>query len=533
MLVGPAMRRLAAASALLCACTAGPGRDSGAGGKADEAVANLPAAVREAAEANLRRVSREVDPHHLSVYGYDGTVEEQFLQAVATEYLAEPDQLEARMRALASMVFFAMPEVEPPQGGRLTPFHGLDEEQFAALMEIQDFAFNALVAENGGELIGVRPFSVCETKFQIETFVRPREAHGTFAAYRTKYRAFAADCTQADLAEWYNYRGLGGLRPSWLESNIEERVLRRMVKECDDPSDDWREACARWDEDRLAYRDAVNRQLSTRFFYYAPDDEARLYDTKEEIVLLEDRNGDGVGEMLAAGDVELESGERGELLIEAQGQFGGALKFKKGTSVRSIPPRDVPAVESVDERFSPALLAEPDLGLVGSFGDDAGCADDPVDPEACALAKRFWILIDRHEDFYQTFTGFQPERSSLSSQPSPLVACSITLAAANEWSAAGTPTGGRAGFIYLMRIPFKQILAGSRKSVGTLSPGPEISALQDVAAGAPLDMSRVWLDIASLSNNLFASEHEISKYGNVPAEQIEGILVVRRPAAVD
>jgi hypothetical protein len=45
-------------------------------------------------------------------------------------------------------------------------------------------------------------------------------------------------------------------------------------------------------------------------------------------------------------------------------------------------------------------------------------------------------------------------------------------------------------------------------------------------------MSKAWLDIATLSNNAYSQEHEISKFGSVPAEQIEGILVVRRPAAM-
>jgi hypothetical protein len=47
-----------------------------------------------------------------------------------------------------------------------------------------------------------------------------------------------------------------------------------------------------------------------------------------------------------------------------------------------------------------------------------------------------------------------------------------------------------------------------------------------------LDFESLWLDIASLSNNQFESEHEISAFGAVKAEQIEGILVIRKPAAV-
>jgi hypothetical protein len=73
--------------------------------------------------------------------------------------------------------------------------------------------------------------------------------------------------------------------------------------------------------------------------------------------------------------------------------------------------------------------------------------------------------------------------------------------------------------------------------VATLSPGPDVLSIQDLYSltssdRGTLDMDKVWLDIASLSNNLYASEHEISKFAAVPAEQIEGILVIRRPAAM-
>ena len=142
-------------------------------------------------------------------------------------------------------------------------------------------------------------------------------------------------------------------------------------------------------------------------------------------------------------------------------------------------------------------------------------------------------MIDRHENFYRTYSALSPDYYGVSSQPSPLVACSITLTAAHHWDTAGTPSGGTAGFIFLMRIPFKDIRTGNDRSVATLMPGPPTTSLQDIYAGtATLDMSRAWLDIASLSNNLYESEHEISAFGAVRADQIEGILVVRKPAAV-
>ena len=71
------------------------------------------------------------------------------------------------------------------------------------------------------------------------------------------------------------------------------------------------------------------------------------------------------------------------------------------------------------------------------------------------------------------------------------------------------------------------------RSIATVMPGPKVTSIQGLYRGdGQLDMSSAWLDIATLSNNLYAEEHEISAFGSVPAGQIEGILVIRKPAAV-
>jgi hypothetical protein len=137
------------------------------------------------------------------------------------------------------------------------------------------------------------------------------------------------------------------------------------------------------------------------------------------------------------------------------------------------------------------------------------------------------------EKFYRTYSALSADYYGISSQPSPLVACSITLGASHHWDTAGTPSGGTAGFIFLMRIPFADILTGNDTSVATLMPAPKTMSIQSLYAGTNrLDMTRAWLDIASLSNNQYANEHEISAFGAVRPDQIEGILVIRKPAAV-
>ena len=489
-----------------------------------------------AARANLDRVAKEIDTSHLSNYDLQGSLTEQFMTALAAEYEQQHrDQYVARVKALASMAFFALPDVKPPASGKLTPFHGLDMTQFDALIGIEDQVFNQLVSANGNSTNGVRPFSVCETRFIIETYVRPKVAFPGFEPYKTAYAAYAASCPQADKDDWYNFRGLGGLRPSWVESNLADRFLRRMVKTCDGtPPTSWAAECAKWTTDRLGYRQRKNKELAARTIYYAPADEAYLINPANPLVLLDDRNGDGIGEFLRPGAATLAAGGQGTLQVNSTSQFAGNLKLQPASgALRPVTPGELVAEDKVDSRWSASLLAKPDMGMLTVFSSSTGCTAATLDPAQCPLMRRFYSMIDRHENFYQTFSALQPTFSGISSQPSPLVACSITLGASHQWDAAGTPAGGTAGFIFLMRIPFKDILTGNDRSVSTLMPGPKTTSIQGLYAGnGSLDFSSLWLDVASLSNNQYATEHEISAFGAVRADEIEGILVVRTPAAV-
>ena len=488
-----------------------------------------------AARANLDRVAREIDATHLQNYGFQGSLTDQFMSALAAEYETQhPDQFVARVKALGSMIFFAMPEVMPPADGHKTPFHGLDMDQMDVLMNIEDQVFNKLVALNNNNTNGVRPFSVCETKHIIESYVRPKKPFPGFDQYKADYTTFAQTCPQKDKDEWYNFRGLGHLRPSWIESNLADRFLRRMAKNCRNPQGAWATECTSWTADRLGYRQLRNRQLSARTMFYAPADEAYLIDPDNALVFLEDRNGDNVGEFLRPGPIKLASGEMGVLQINSTGEFTGNLKFQNASgSVRTVKPQELVAEDTVDARWDKALLTKPDLGLMTVFADGTGCTGASIDPAQCPLMRRFYSLIDRHENFYHTYSALTPDYYGISSQPSPLVACSITLTAAHHWDSAGIPAGGTAGFIFLMRIPFKDILTGNDVSVSTLMPGPKTTSIQSLYAGSGrMDFNSLWLDIASLSNNLYESEHEISAFGAVRADQIEGILVVRKPAAV-
>jgi len=658
-----------------------------------------------AAKARVKLVAREIDRGHVSNYDLpgdshdDAVISSQLVDAVIIEFGSEPELLRRRLESLASMVLFAAPQVTTdPAIGRVTPFHGMDDAAFEALMTSEDFVFGSHMQANGGSPNGVRPFSVCETKYLIEiakghiqdpTFVSNR-AVSNFEQYAPKYQAYSQgtgadgqpNCSAADLSEWYNFRGLGHLRPTWLESNISDRFLGRMLGECDgEPTPEMAADCERWNASRRGYRDAKNTELTLREMFYNPSPEAMINgQTAEDYLanpgnpgtLVEDRNGDGIGEWIAQGPAAVVAGGRMRLTkgtalslptavaVTTQGATtvltgsserrelpaGTAMTVQAGSSITltsntyravdstdpfglnagtkvglpeytnvilqdgttaripsgyeidagdsykvearlaaavsfpvdanatptismekintgllasnsfayelrvevalagggslsgTINQQDVQPITDVDPRWNRDYLSQSDFGLLQVFSDGSGCSADRPSPEDCDLLKRFYIMIDRHENFYQTYSSVRRNSANVSQQPSPLVACSITLRASHHWDSAGIPSGGTAGFIYLMRVPFAQIFAGDTRSIDTLSrltgePGPQVLTVQELYQhGAHLDMSRVWLDIATLSNNLYSSEHEVSKFGSVPPEQIEGILVVRLPAAM-
>jgi hypothetical protein len=577
--------------------------DLSSGGVADESsLVQLDPALEKAALANLKRISRELDVQHLANYAtlpantdptFGDVVAKAFLDAVKLEYEAKPELLKKRVQTLASMVFFSAPEVATDANvGRVTPFHGMNDAAFNALMRNEDFVFGNHMAANSNSPNGVRPFSVCETKYMIQIstgkIADPAFVSGAainnYDAYAKAYSAFASTCAQADLDQWYNFRGLGGLRPSWLESNYNDRVLRKMLKTCKAPTEATKALCATFQADRLAYRDKKNVAMALREMVWdttptsmiaGKQDGDYLVNSNNPGIFLEDRNGDNVAEWLPSGPAQLLAGAKitladktqvtvgadGKTITKADGtsvglnaatvafvsqaQFGATvnvtLALADNTSTSGTAPTGAfQPISRVDTRWKPEFATRKDLGLQELFSDGAGCAGDVANPATCPIQKRFYSMIDRHENFYQTYSSLDGASANISSQPSPLVACSVTLQAAHAWDTAGTPAGGSAGFIYLMRIPFNEILTGDSRSIDTLGrlkgglkSGPSVLKLADVTSGkASLDMTKVWLDIATLSSNQYASEHEISKFGTVPAEQIEGVLVIRKPAAM-
>jgi hypothetical protein len=549
----------------------------------------VPPKVEAAVRANLLRLEKEIGVSHLSAYRGYGSVVGQFMWALDVEYGESPTLLRRRADVLAAPVYFSMPEILPEQGvGRRTAFHGMTETDFSKLGSNEDTVFGWHKAWNGGSKDGIRPFSVCETKFLIG--ISKGEISGAFApggyvssfdSYAPAYAAWAKpeanNCTQRDLDDFFNYRGLGELRPSWLESNYEDRVLRRYATMCKNPPQDWWGRCGEYGAGRLRVREKKNRAMALRQMVYDPRPESKIGTLTDEqymtspyntVLLLEDRLGDGVSELVTPGALDLLANARFELThstlgnkwitvsydkktyqvdngpalavtsatlaIESTGSFTGELRgsfaFADGSSATAkLPPRVLKALVRTDPAWKKEYADAPDMGLLRLFPNDKA-----------ALMKRFTSMLDRHEHFYKTYSSNDENDLTIGSQPSPLVACSVTVNASRAWAYAGTPPGGRAGLIFLMRVPFKDILTSDPRSIDTLGRlsadpqhgGPKVLTLDKVYEQGSLDMTRVWLDLATLSNDLYSSENEVSKFGAVAAEQIEGILVLGKPGAV-
>lgn len=586
----PSFSALGLLASIAVACTAPEAGDEAEASTSD--LTNIDPKLDQAVFQNLTRLEKEIGAGHLASYGGWGGIVGQFMWALDVEYRESPAMLKRRAEVLASPVYFSMPDVLPDADvGRRTPFHGMDEAAFTTLGANEDFVWQSHRAFNGGSKDGIRPFSVCETKFLIgiskgeidDPAFTSQKRITSFDPYAKAYAAYAASCSERDLADWYNYRGLGELRPSWLESNYQDRVLRRYATMCKNPPQEWWGRCGEYGQGRAAVRDKKNRAMALRQMAYDPrpeskigalSDEAYMTSPYNAALILEDRLGDGIGELVTPGPLELLANARFELARGAEkkwvtvtndkklvvdggetltmasatltitdkgtftAQLNASFTFADGTSATAtIPPRVVKALLRVDPAWKREWAGAPDMGLLQLFPDGAGCLGNVASPATCPLLKRFTSMLDRHEHFYKTYSSNDEDDPTIISQPSPLVACSVTVNAARAWAWAGTPPGGRAGLIFLMRVPFADILTGDKRSIDTLgrvdpARAPKVLTLEAVYASKRLDIGRIWLDLATLSNDLYATENEISKFGAVPADEIEGILVLGKPGAL-
>jgi hypothetical protein len=89
------------------------------------------------------------------------------------------------------------------------------------------------------------------------------------------------------------------------------------------------------------------------------------------------------------------------------GELQAQIKLADGTDVLigSVNPGDVEAASKVDPNWKKEFLERKDLGLLSVFPSSVGCEATAPDPKRCSLLRRFYSLIDRHENFYQTYSS--------------------------------------------------------------------------------------------------------------------------------
>lgn len=178
---------------------------------------------------------------------------------------------------------------------------------------------------------------------------------------------------------------------------------------------------------------------------------------------------------------------------------------------------DVGVYHQVDPRWDRTYLNLPDLGLSMAF---AGGCGEPASPDACPLLERLRTLIDRNQDHDATFAGIVRDTSALATfeRTNTLVPAHLTVRSALYLD--GAVQGPLS--VHVVRVPYRELLSNSETGAG------HVLTVQDVAAGATLDLTRVWLDEAALSTNRFAYELRVSLLGAVPADHIDGILLLGR-----
>ena len=246
------------------------------------------------------------------------------------------------------------PTCMPPADGLKTPFHGLDMTQFDALIEHRGPGLqHARPAqqqrhERCAPVLGLRDAlhhrdvrSPARRVPRLRSRTRPRTRPTPRAARRRTKTSGTTSAASVVCAR------AGSSRTSPTASSAAWRRTARTRRRRGRPS------ARKWNADRLGYRQRKNKELAARTMFYAPADEAYLINPNNSLVLLEDRNGDGVGEFLTPGPVTLKTGEQGTLQVNSTGAVRRQPQVPADDAARSA--RSRPAGARRRRRGRPAL----------------------------------------------------------------------------------------------------------------------------------------------------------------------------------
>jgi hypothetical protein len=447
-------------------------------------------------------------------YGLHGERPVQFLDALCSEYRDNAPLLAAKLRVLSEAV--AVPEDRPQRYAPGLPlWPQLTAEGYRNLALLTHALANYQQGKKKNPLI----ISACEFRFIFKEYLARYRAVLTdedFREYVKERTAFlkqavpAGECSAEETASFYAFRGFSTLAPGDPEAGTMYQLENATALHCGKTRSMLSAlfskslSCDDYFAGPDALRRAISMQILRRILMYRREDEAALKQYDNPIVVTEDLDGDGAGEMIIK-DPAPQSDSVPDLFEVMYGQdMKGPNKFRFS---RATPLLDSIISHGAGSGMKYVTASEwkkddaqsPDLGLRRMYS-----LKTPEGREA--LRDRLAVLIQRHSRTYDLalyFSAFQ----ALYAPTSPLLAASSLFSEANRFALPGHTVYRKReqnlGWVYVFRIK-----NGNRYSS------------DDISAQQTPDFTRQWLENWSL----VTQEPELDRFGEPDPDELEALL---------
>ncbi len=466
------------------------------------------------------------------LYHLHGPIPVHFINSMCAEYKDNSALLTAKLRLIKSIV--RVPE-GPTQryDPKMPVWQQLTADGYRNLIlitrKLAEFRLHQhKQADQHSSII----LSECEVRFLFKEYLQTYQTILTmedFLNYEKTFKSFLdsaaskSECTLEEQSSYYAFRGVGYISPRDPESSALRQIGLALSIGCQSSPSNLKGGpasllCEQFYSQPYATRREIAFQLLRRLIILSRKEREWFNNPSQPLFLLEDLNGDGVGEAIGdftsiadkkgalgnAVDAYLQSLRKEQSKTLSTGSVDPVLRLSQLLDQIVLHKRIEQAAFISHSRFGESPIFESDQGLSKIFKLDTSVGQEK-------MRHLLSILISRHAFFYKTFmyfTSFQ----FLQASTSPFLSSSANFSQAYKFAVRGFAAdkirAPKLGWLYIFKIKAANLFDS-----------------QSVQRGESPDFNQDWLDELSLTNHPYAlEENGLDRFGEPAPEELQTLL---------
>lgn len=381
----------------------------------------------------------------------------------------------------------------------ISPFAQLSAHKYESFLELSSSIFYARKSTTNSKLqdlgsgkkidSATEGFKVCDVKYMMSEYIAKNKNFDNLSSYESGLKNWSqAHCAQADNDYYYDFRGDSNFKPNSPESNAMIWASTTMAKMCSNPvtakpgtnvtDQDCRDYFTKPFESRW---NKARQGLMTWMFY--PDQHQDVFGNSHSLLVIYPN------------------------IPSPHGQYG-PLNYYFGFDQKSL-------TSSFNSTWTQMVKEDPSILNTGDMGFNALFNLNNQPGNGYQAFKRIQQAVDRHTDWYAS--GYDDLRGKkMDNSYSPFVASSYEISKSDAFIACGytVPCGDKADSRKQWMFVFRVHKDNWYRT-------------QDVAAGKPVDFSKMWFDETSFGQTGLAdAENAFDRLGTALEGEYDSIMYV-------